>query len=86
MYRRRLVIARIPELLCSFLERSLMELKCADSQVYSLEELQLVAELAKKYNVLVISDEVYEYLIYPPNKHYRIGLFVFRILCMTLSL
>ena len=50
-----------------------MELKLADSQVYSLEELQLVADLAKEHNVAVISDEVYEYLVYPPNKHFRIG-------------
>ena len=50
-----------------------MELKRAGSQVYSLEDLQLVADLAKEHNVAVISDEVYEYLVYPPNKHHRIG-------------
>lgn len=33
----------------------------------------MIADLAKKYNVLVISDEVYEWLVYEPSKHIRIG-------------
>ena len=47
--------------------------------MYSLEELQLVAELAKKHNVAVISDEVYEYLVYPPKKHIRMGMWCVRL-------
>ena len=43
-------------------------------QVYTLEEMILIADLCKKHDVIVISDEVYEWLVYPPNKHFKIGL------------
>lgn len=33
----------------------------------------MIADLAKKHNVLVISDEVYEWLVYEPIKHIRMG-------------
>jgi len=39
----------------------------------TLEELEMIAELCRKHNVIVISDEVYEWLIYPPHQHIRIG-------------
>lgn len=42
-------------------------------KVFSLEELQLIADLCKKWNVLCLSDEVYEWLVYKPNKHVRIA-------------
>ena len=35
--------------------------------------MEMIAELIKKHNVLCISDEVYEWLIYPGNEHIRIG-------------
>jgi len=37
------------------------------------EELELIAELCRKHDVIVVSDEVYEWLVYPPQKHIRIG-------------
>lgn len=43
-------------------------------KVYSDKELQLIADLCKKYNVLCLSDEVYEWMVYKPNKHTRIGI------------
>lgn len=42
-------------------------------KVFDYEELNMIANLAKKHNVLVISDEVYEWLVYKPTKHIRIG-------------
>ncbi|KAL1505684.1 hypothetical protein ABEB36_005190 [Hypothenemus hampei] len=42
-------------------------------KVFTLEELTFIADLCKKYNVLCISDEVYEWLVYEPNKHIRIA-------------
>ncbi|XP_019753728.1 kynurenine aminotransferase isoform X1 [Dendroctonus ponderosae] len=42
-------------------------------KVFTLEELTLIANLCKKHNVLCISDEVYEWMVYEPNKHIRIA-------------
>lgn len=42
-------------------------------KVFTLDELQFIANLAKKWNVLVVSDEVYEHMVYKPHKHIRIG-------------
>ena len=38
-------------------------------KVFSREELMLIADLAKKYDLYVITDEVYEHIIYEPYKH-----------------
>lgn len=42
-------------------------------KVFTLDELQFIADLAKKWNTLVVSDEVYEWLVYEPYKHIRIA-------------
>lgn len=42
-------------------------------QVYKREELQMIADLCIKHNVLCISDEVYEWLTYDTAKHIKIG-------------
>ncbi|XP_046985037.1 kynurenine aminotransferase isoform X1 [Schistocerca americana] len=42
-------------------------------KVFNQRELELIAQLCKKWNVLCISDEVYEWLVYKPNKHIRIA-------------
>jgi len=41
--------------------------------VMTLEELEMIADLCRKHDVIVVSDEVYEWLVYPPNQHIRIG-------------
>jgi len=41
--------------------------------VYSKEELQQIAEVCLKYDILIISDEIYEKLIYDGEKHYSIA-------------
>lgn len=38
-------------------------------KVFTREELQTIADLAIKYDVYVITDEVYEHIIYAPHKH-----------------
>lgn len=42
-------------------------------KVFSYSELETIATLCKKYNVMCVSDEVYEWLVYKPAKHVRIG-------------
>lgn len=42
-------------------------------KVFTLKELEFIANLAKKWDVLVISDEVYEWMVYEPVKHIRIA-------------
>ena len=42
-------------------------------QVYTLEELQMLAEFAVKQNIFVISDEVYEKIIYDDTEHISIA-------------
>lgn len=42
-------------------------------KVFTLEELTMIADLCKKWDVLYISDEVYEHMVYKPNKHIRVG-------------
>lgn len=38
-------------------------------KVFTHEELEIIAGLAKKYDVYVITDEVYEHIIYAPHRH-----------------
>jgi len=38
-------------------------------KVFTQEELTLIAELARKYDVYVITDEVYEHIVYAPYSH-----------------
>jgi kynurenine--oxoglutarate transaminase/cysteine-S-conjugate beta-lyase/glutamine--phenylpyruvate transaminase len=42
-------------------------------KVFKREELESIADLCKKWNVLCISDEVFEWAVYKPNKHIRIA-------------
>lgn len=38
-------------------------------KVFTREELLLIAALAEKYDAYVITDEVYEHIVYEPNRH-----------------
>lgn len=42
-------------------------------KVFTRDELEFIADLAKKWNTLVVSDEVYEWMVYKPYEHIRIG-------------
>ncbi len=39
-------------------------------KVFSREELEIIAELAAKYDLYVITDEVYEHIVYAPHRHF----------------
>lgn len=41
--------------------------------IYSKEELTKIAEFAKKYDLIIVSDEIYEKLIYDNKKHVSIA-------------
>ena len=38
-------------------------------KVFTQEELEIIADLAKKYDTFVITDEVYEHILYKPHVH-----------------
>ncbi len=38
-------------------------------KVFTRDELQTIADLAEKYDTWVITDEVYEHIVYEPNRH-----------------
>lgn len=40
-------------------------------KVFTTEELEGIARLCKKWNVICLSDEVYEWIIFPGQKHVR---------------
>lgn len=58
-------------------------------KIFTLEELTFIAELAKKYDTYVITDEVYEHIVYEPNKHIYFaslpGMWERTISCSSLS-
>lgn len=58
-------------------------------KVFSSEELSIIAELAIKYDVMVITDEVYEHIVYSPFVHNYIATFPGMedrtIICSSLS-
>jgi len=58
-------------------------------KVFTVKELELIAELAKKHDTFVITDEVYEHIVYHPNQHTYIaslpGMFERTISCSSLS-
>jgi aminotransferase len=38
-------------------------------KVFTRDELTIIADLAKRYDIYVITDEVYEHILYKPNVH-----------------
>ena len=58
-------------------------------KVFTKYELQIIAHLAEKYDTFVITDEVYEHIVYPPYKHMYFaslpGMFERTISCSSLS-
>lgn len=38
-------------------------------KVFTYDELKVIADLAEKYDTYVITDEVYEHIVYEPNQH-----------------
>ncbi len=58
-------------------------------KVFTYEELKIIADLSIKYDTYVITDEVYEHIIYEPNKHIYMatlpGMRERTIICSSLS-
>ena len=58
-------------------------------KVFSREELMAIGELAVKYDAFVVTDEVYEHMVYAPNKHTCMaslpGMYEHTITCNSLS-
>jgi aminotransferase len=58
-------------------------------RVFTREELQQIADLAQEFDTYVLTDEVYEHIVYPPNEHIYIaslpGMAERTISCSSLS-
>lgn len=58
-------------------------------KVFSREELMAIGELAIKYDAFVVTDEVYEHMVYAPNQHICMaslpGMYEHTITCNSLS-
>ena len=58
-------------------------------KVFTEEELLTIARLAEKYDTFVITDEVYEHIVFPPHQHTYFaalpGMFERTISCSSLS-
>lgn len=58
-------------------------------KVFTYDELKLIADLAEKYDTFVITDEVYEHIVYEPYKHIYFaslpGMWERTISCSSLS-
>lgn len=58
-------------------------------KVFTREELLFIAKLAEEYDTFVLTDEVYEHIVYAPNRHVYFaalpGMFERTISCSSLS-
>ncbi len=58
-------------------------------KVFSRDELQIIADFAEQYDVFVITDEVYEHIIFAPHEHVYFaslpGMFQRTLSCSSLS-
>ena len=81
------------ELRAAFMQKPKAIVLCNPSnpsgKVFSLEELGVIADLAKEFDAFVITDEVYEHIVYPPHRHHYIAalpdMFARTISCSSLS-
>ncbi|MGM9666856.1 MAG: pyridoxal phosphate-dependent aminotransferase [Eubacteriales bacterium] len=81
------------ELEAAFRQRPKALILCNPSnpcgKVFTYGELKLIAEFAEKYDTFVITDEVYEHIVYKPHKHIYFaslpGMWERTISCSSLS-
>jgi L-glutamine---4-(methylsulfanyl)-2-oxobutanoate aminotransferase len=81
------------ELINAFKQRPKAIILCNPSnptgKVFTLEELQFIANLSREYDTFVITDEVYEHIVIKPHKHIYMaslpGMFERTISCSSLS-
>lgn len=84
---------RVEELEAAFQEHPKALILCNPSnpcgKVFTYGELKLIADLAEKYDVFVITDEVYEHIVYEPYRHVYFaslpGMWERTISCSSLS-
>ncbi len=83
----------VAELRRAFLQGAKALILCNPSnptgRVFTPDELGLIADLAQEFDAFVITDEVYEHIVYAPNRHTYIaslpGMFERTFSCSTLS-
>ncbi|MDQ0203270.1 pyridoxal phosphate-dependent aminotransferase [Pectinatus haikarae] len=83
----------IGELEAAFQQRPKALILCNPSnptgKVFGYDELKIIADMAVKYDVFVITDEVYEHIVYKPYKHIYMsslpGMYERTISCSSLS-
>lgn len=81
------------ELEAAFMQKPKALILCNPSnpcgKVFTYEELKIIAELAEKHDTFVITDEVYEHIVYAPHKHVYFaslpGMWERTISCSSLS-
>jgi aminotransferase len=81
------------ELRAAFMQKPKAIVLCNPSnpsgKVFSLEELGIIADLAKEFDTFVITDEVYEHIVYRPFRHHYMAalpeMFERTISCSSLS-
>lgn len=81
------------ELEAAFMQRPKALILCNPSnpcgKVFTREELLMIADLAAKYDAFVVTDEVYEHIVYAPYQHTYFaslpGMFERTISCSSLS-
>ena len=84
---------RVEELEAAFRQQPKALILCNPSnpsgKVFTREELTIIADLAAKYDVYVITDEVYEHIVYAPFEHVYFaslpGMWERTISCSSLS-
>lgn len=83
----------IAELRAAFMQRPKAIILCnpgnPTGKVFSYDELMIIAKLAEEFDTFVITDEVYEHIVYAPYKHIYFsslpGMFQRTISCSSLS-
>ncbi len=63
----------LKELRAAFMQKPKAIVVCNPSnpsgKVFSLEELEIIADFAREFDTFVITDEVYEHIVYSPHRH-----------------
>lgn len=83
----------LSELRAAFMQKPKAIVLCnpanPSGKVFSLEELTTIADLAKEFDSFVITDEVYEHIVFPPHRHHYMAalpeMFQRTISCSSLS-
>jgi aspartate/methionine/tyrosine aminotransferase len=83
----------VDDLRAAFMQKPKAIILCNPSnpsgKVFSLAELETIADLAREFDAFVITDEVYEHIVYAPHQHHYMAslpeMFERTISCSSLS-